>query len=543
MCTFDQVGLAEVLVFDRGRRQFESDKIMSYELFSRARCGSAIASKGLIVDCLPTKLMVSVPARCNLNCVMCGWHHNREKDNIKVHDDLAVEMIPGLFGMTEQAKHIAIVGGGEPMMSKSFWKWIALFESNKNAIIRLNTNGLLLNKRNIERLLSANVTFISISCDAASEQMYYNIRGGNFRRLKDNIAALVEARKRHKKSLRIGLNMMVCRSNAHEAPSLVRLAHELGVEYVELMKLIDNQFYDWTERKPNGFVFDYQAELPEKSQTYIAPFIVRARTAATNLGVDLGVDYLLDEALGTAQVAPRNHSEYCECAAPWQELTVGASGDVYPCCFAIGPVGSLKTETLAEIWNGTRMQTLRDNILNNAIDSEICGQFQAFPCPYVQPKKIKAACKLTSLPQLQRPTKRRGLACVRAAIERKRGYRALFQVDDDSPISVVSGAGVIFEMTVENRTDKSWDATKPGFLRLGARLRTNTKEFVCELPTSGGILPNAAARPNRCASMKLIAKLPERPGQYEIVIDVVHEGVCWFSDRGSLPLVLSLNVK
>jgi hypothetical protein len=34
--------------------------------------------------------------------------------------------------------------------------------------------------------------------------------------------------------------------------------------------------------------------------------------------------------------------------------------------------------------------------------------------------------------------------------------------------------------------------------------------------------------------------LPEGPGRYELFVDVVEEGVCWFSDRGSAPLALPL---
>jgi hypothetical protein len=36
--------------------------------------------------------------------------------------------------------------------------------------------------------------------------------------------------------------------------------------------------------------------------------------------------------------------------------------------------------------------------------------------------------------------------------------------------------------------------------------------------------------------------LPDAPGLYELFVDIVEEGVCWFSDRGSPPLVCEIHV-
>jgi hypothetical protein len=41
----------------------------------------------------------------------------------------------------------------------------------------------------------------------------------------------------------------------------------------------------------------------------------------------------------------------------------------------------------------------------------------------------------------------------------------------------------------------------------------------------------------------LRAKVPSKPGSYKLKIDVVHESVCWFSDHGSSPLEISLQVE
>jgi hypothetical protein len=40
----------------------------------------------------------------------------------------------------------------------------------------------------------------------------------------------------------------------------------------------------------------------------------------------------------------------------------------------------------------------------------------------------------------------------------------------------------------------------------------------------------------------LDVELPNTPGPYELFVDVVEEGVCWFSERGSPPLVCEIQV-
>ena len=56
-------------------------------------------------------------------------------------------------------------------------------------------------------------------------------------------------------------------------------------------------------------------------------------------------------------------------------------------------------------------------------------------------------------------------------------------------------------------------------------------------------MPAGAARPSGHDRVLLPVDLPEQPGEYKLSLAVVQEWVCWFSDRGSQPLVLSLLVE
>jgi sulfatase maturation enzyme AslB (radical SAM superfamily) len=57
---------------------------------------------------------------------------------------------------------------------------------------------------------------------------------------------------------------------------------------------------------------------------------------------------------------------------PWIHLHAAPNGDAYPCCHSmnITPVGSVKTHTLQEIWNGEPQRQLRKNMLNEQPSAE-----------------------------------------------------------------------------------------------------------------------------------------------------------------------------
>jgi organic radical activating enzyme len=61
------------------------------------------------------------------------------------------------------------------------------------------------------------------------------------------------------------------------------------------------------------------------------------------------------------------------CIYPWIHMHAWPTGEAYPCCHAThSPVyGDTKQETLAEIWNGTKMKQLRQDMLNDTAN-ETC---------------------------------------------------------------------------------------------------------------------------------------------------------------------------
>ena len=383
-------------------------ELLSGVAANRARRDCADIEMPTTVRHLPTELSIAATDRCNLRCVMCGSHHAQTGDNNAGKEEFGGALIGKIEPLAAGANSVQLHGGGgEPLFNPQFWQLAAGFSRIGGRHIEIHTNGLLFNERNIALLMDSAITHVSLSFDAASEPMYRRIRGGNFQKLLDNTGQLVAARQRSGRSdLRLTANMTVFVANAHEAAPLVALAHRLGIDAVILMHLNGGDAYDWVETKPDGWVFDYRANLPTTEPQHVRKCMDAAIAAASALNYELIVDPRLqtldpgeegsapnaEQLMATAEApadavpppVPRGPG-YGDCRTPWHWLNIAANGDVSPCCWARRPLGNLNdAASLAEIWNGRKIRELRNNIRDNRIDPEICD---GASCVYVSAGK------------------------------------------------------------------------------------------------------------------------------------------------------------
>lgn len=121
--------------------------------------------------------------------------------------------------------------------------------------------------------------------------------------------------------------------------------------------------------------------------------------------------------------------------------------------------------------------------------------------------------------------------------------RGIYRAELDAEATCWSGSagsrGVV-PIRVTHRGTRPWRKESPDAFRLGARLRTGTGRFLRELPLTP--LPPESVEPDGTGLALLELHLPEEPGTYQVLVDVVEEGVCWFSERGSAELLLRLEV-
>jgi MoaA/NifB/PqqE/SkfB family radical SAM enzyme len=359
------------------------------------------AAGKLVVANLPSHLTIESTSMCNLRCVMCP----QGIDAVHRPRHMPEQIMDTLADAIAVVRDAQLHGIGEPLASPVFWRALESHAFHPDAQLSVNTNLTLLNDRRIAILTGVRAKLtLNVSLDAATERTYRRIRGAEFDEVTRNIARLRAARG-DRGNPAITMNMTLMRENIEEAPAFVELAHRLKADGVCLWQL--NQ---WPRRymarykiDRDGWHFDYAEQglwnYPELSD--------RCMRAAVRRGEELGIPVYLDSSKDSffdnsdvvpaetalTAIAPATENAAAvtsapventappakegppavetikNCRFPWERAMITSDGEVRPCCYATGTVGSLNESSFAEIWNGKKMRDLRRDVMADRINS------------------------------------------------------------------------------------------------------------------------------------------------------------------------------
>ncbi|UCE51967.1 MAG: radical SAM protein [Desulfobacterales bacterium] len=173
-------------------------------------------------------LQVESAIACNLRCVMCPWREmTKNAPNQGLMSQNVWEIIRPYLS---DVQSIDFTGGGEPLLQPRLAEWIA---GAKDAGCETGflSNGLLLKKEKLKRILNAGLDWICISMDGATADMYEKIRiGSSFAQVCENVSNI--ARLRNGKVPKSMINFVLMEMNAHQMEDIVRLAARLGVDQI-----------------------------------------------------------------------------------------------------------------------------------------------------------------------------------------------------------------------------------------------------------------------------------------------------------------------
>lgn len=145
-------------------------------------------------------IFMSYDESCNLQCPSCRteliWHGQEYVGSGKIAaiHRRTKELVSTLLSAGHGVQ-IHLTGSGDPFASRLYWGYLrelASSDIDPNLSISLSTNGVMMTRGNLEmiRPLWPSIRNLSISVDAATEDTYRVVRrGGNFQKLRDNLAA------------------------------------------------------------------------------------------------------------------------------------------------------------------------------------------------------------------------------------------------------------------------------------------------------------------------------------------------------------------
>lgn len=297
-------------------------------------------------------LQVESAIACNLRCVMCPW---REITKNSINRGLMSQAIwDAIRPHLTQVRSMDFTGGGEPLLQPHLVEWIADAKA-AGCETGFLSNGLLLKKDLLERILDAGMDWICISMDGATEEMYEQIRvGSNFRRVCENVSNI--AAMRHGKLPKTMINFVLMDTNHHQVEEIVHLAAKLGVDQVNFKQC---DVIRGDAGKGHGLFGPQETRDIRRLRKSLA----KARRLAQKLGLLTTAFSFTPEEQAVCEQDPRNSMfvRYDGTVAPCINLAIGG-----PTTFLGEDVempsahyGQLPQDDLLDLWNSDKCKFYR----------------------------------------------------------------------------------------------------------------------------------------------------------------------------------------
>ncbi|MDX2175798.1 MAG: radical SAM/SPASM domain-containing protein [Candidatus Sumerlaeia bacterium] len=507
-----------------------------------------------VLESRPYSIQLEVTTKCNLACIMCSRdkYHGKGDD---LEGDILETVVRDVLPFTQD---IIVSSFGEPLLFPDLPKLFNAIDEGAGLEMGFFTNLLLLDEGMAKTLVSSGVAYVNASIDGASKDTYEKIRkGGKWEALLEKIE-LLQRVKRQMGSQNPKVNLCVVGStlNIHEIPEFVRMAHRFGFDS---LKYQHNLYVDEEEMEYMSLVHDKSRtaemyrighdlamELRVRTNFDNPPFVgttsdksgIRSGSERHSSIVDriralldrqvlyrsekhwkeaggtwanafrLGATKAADRALhmvpkplssGAPASVPHptpNDAPPRTCGNPWTHMHIKSDGLVYPCCFSGEVMGDLRKQSVEQIWNGEKYRDLRRSLTSG----DYWGSCRRASCNWVEGENSTVySCEWVAL----------------------------------AVPEVVNGdAGGVIKARVRNSGKFRWEpqsVSGRNHVSISYRLFTKRKEII----TEGLHIPIPRAVP---PGGEIELELPISPIRYSgdlvLKVDMVHENVTWFGERG-----------
>ncbi|HRZ85765.1 MAG TPA: radical SAM protein [Candidatus Paceibacterota bacterium] len=305
---------------------------------------------------LPFKLKMECSSICNLKCIMCPLHVGLKRKQ----GFLTFDNFKNVFDQIKPA-YLNLTGIGEPFLNKELFK-IVEYAKKEGTMVKLDTNATLLTQENIEKILKTGIDYISISIDGVDKKSYEKIRiGSNFELVKDNVKNLTKERDRLKSKTHVHMFFVLQEDNILYLPEFIKLAEELGVNYVAGSFVVTLGGNNNAKNKISLYREELQKVIEETKE-----LIKKAK-------VEVSVQPLLD--FLEEKEEKREYNKNKPCLMPWYSTFITWDGWVNPCDFSCDNeevFGNAFEEPFKNIWNNKKYKDFRLNLLKNRESINLC---------------------------------------------------------------------------------------------------------------------------------------------------------------------------
>lgn len=294
----------------------------------------------------PIVININVTNRCDQSCPYCYNRTNTSKNG-----ELSLEEISTLVRQSAPNHAGFFFSGGEPTLREDLQDLVGIVQKH-DLPVGLVTNGILLDDSRVRFLSELNVNTLLVSLNGSHGADYTTTQEGSLTYLRHLAGRIPRGR--------LVLNHVISDSSLHELHSF--LDKVLTIENL-IVRLVHLSFLTKEEEVAHQMAWTARIGAPPPLLNYRYEVQPEKFEQVAGLLADPRYSRVLSKPLLTptetkAWYSPGFHPAR-RCAFLWHSTCINADGSVYPCQYYAYPMGNIRDEPLASIWNNERYRAFR----------------------------------------------------------------------------------------------------------------------------------------------------------------------------------------
>ena len=184
----------------------------------------------------PVTISIVATTSCTLSCDMCPTHSARVprdyshiQKNVK---DIDIRMFREIIDRFRNATTVHIIGSGEPLLNKDFFKMVDYAAERKMAV-KTFSNGTVI-RENIDNILSSRLDGITISINGHDAKEFRRMTGMDeavYSGIYDATERLISEKAKRRSPVKVKLSFIIDKYNYRSIPAMVETTIKLGADH------------------------------------------------------------------------------------------------------------------------------------------------------------------------------------------------------------------------------------------------------------------------------------------------------------------------
>jgi len=263
----------------------------------------------------------------------------------KKTNDISYEQFIKFLNRYKNALSVSLIGNGEPLLNKDFFKMIAYSSNKMNMKVCSSSNGILVKKFTNE-IIESNLLHLNISINGHNSSEFHRLTGNSpelFEIICNNVKYLIQQKKQRNAKLKVAATFILDQLNFKYLKEMITLADNLGVDEIVFFQFLPVDIKGYTA-KERCLYLDNMEVVPVFDQINTFPKKIRKKVTLPPL-------------------LERDMKNNKFCCTPFFNISINGKENIGGCCCQLLNFENNGSFSDKNAWNNEHFNDLRRRFL------------------------------------------------------------------------------------------------------------------------------------------------------------------------------------